>query len=118
MSILKERKKLKTILKKNNFLQKSTGSYGIFLRTKCHLKKFLVIRVNELLIYNLNLTPFVSIYSIFTCVDPCPYSEYGSGSTKLLNTDPGPDPVPGSGSTTLLQTIGTTPEHFSSQQDL
>ena len=24
----------------------------------------------------------------YTCVDPDPYSEYGSGSTKLLNTDP------------------------------
>ena len=32
------------------------------------------------------------ILHIFTCVDPDPnpYSEYGSGSTKLLNTDPDP----------------------------
>ena len=30
------------------------------------------------------------LYPIFTCVDPDPYSEYGSrsGSRKLLNTDP------------------------------
>ena len=27
-------------------------------------------------------------YPIFTCVDPDPYSKYGSGSTKLLNKDP------------------------------
>ena len=25
---------------------------------------------------------------IIVCVDPNPYSEYGSGSTKLLNMDP------------------------------
>ena len=50
--------------------------------------KCLVSSVTELLIYILNLKPFVSIfYPVFTCVDPDPYSEYGSGSTKLLNTD-------------------------------
>ena len=32
----------------------------------------------------LNLLP--QMYPIFTCVDPDPYSDYGSGSTKLLNT--------------------------------
>ena len=31
------------------------------------------------------------IFPIFTCVDPDLYSEYGCGSTKLLNT--GTDPV-------------------------
>ena len=31
-------------------------------------------------------TCFASFYPIFTCVDP--YSEYGSGSTKFLITDP------------------------------
>ena len=31
------------------------------------------------------LPPF---YPIYACVDPDPYSEYGSGSRKFLNTDP------------------------------
>ena len=31
-------------------------------------------------------------YPIFKCVDPDPYSEYGSGSARLLNTDPVPGP--------------------------
>ena len=34
------------------------------------------------------LTNLPLICPILTCVDPDPYSEYGSGSTKLLNTDP------------------------------
>ena len=28
------------------------------------------------------------IYPMFTCVDSDSYSKYGSGSTKVLNTDP------------------------------
>ena len=36
----------------------------------------------------LKSAPFAFIYAIFTSVDLDPYSEYGSGSTKLLNTDP------------------------------
>ena len=31
---------------------------------------------------------FPLINPIFTCVDPVPYLVYGSGSTKVLNTDP------------------------------
>ena len=27
-------------------------------------------------------------YTLFTCLDPDPYSEYGSESTKVPNTDP------------------------------
>ena len=40
--------------------------------------------------YALNLKPFAStvFYLIFTCVDPDPYSDYESGSTKSLNMDP------------------------------
>ena len=34
-----------------------------------------------------SLPPF---YPILACVDPNPYSEYGSGSRKLLNADPEP----------------------------
>ena len=34
----------------------------------------------------LHLLPL--IYSIFTCVDPDPYSDYGSGSTTLFCTTP------------------------------
>ena len=34
----------------------------------------------------LHLLPL--IYPIFTCLDPNPYLEYESGSTKLLNMDP------------------------------
>ena len=57
-------------------------------------KEILLSWVSELWIYILNRTgtyiflpPF---YFIFTCVDPDPYSEYGSGfgPKKLLNTDP------------------------------
>ena len=57
--------------------------------------------------YVLNLTPSASILSyigipVFTCVHPDAYRnwEYGSGSTKLLNTDntdrdaPAPDSLP------------------------
>ena len=33
-------------------------------------------------------------YPIFTRVDPDQYSEYGTGSTKLMNSDPVPDPDP------------------------
>ena len=40
--------------------------------------------VNILKIWHL-LPPF---YPLFARVDPDPYSEYGSGSRKLLNTDP------------------------------
>ena len=36
---------------------------------------------------NLGLTPFASLLS-YICMDPDPYGEYGSGSTKLLSTDP------------------------------
>ena len=41
-------------------------------------------------VQNLHLCRYFIIYPIFTCVDPDPYWEYGSGSgsTKLLNTDP------------------------------
>ena len=46
----------------------------------------------------LKSAPFAFIYPIFTSVDLDPYSEYGSGSTQLLNTDP----VWIRGSTTLL----------------
>ena len=38
------------------------------------------------LFLSVNLLPL--FYPIFTCVDPNPYWEYVSGSTKLLNTDP------------------------------
>ena len=40
----------------------------------------------EFLFSSLHLLPH--IYPIFTCVDTDPYSEYGSGSTKLVNKDP------------------------------
>ena len=40
----------------------------------------------EFLFSSLHLLPH--IYPIFTCVDTDPYSEYGSGSTKLVNNDP------------------------------
>ena len=40
----------------------------------------------EFLFSSLHLLPY--IYPIFTCVDTDPYSEYGSGSTKLVNKDP------------------------------
>ena len=33
-------------------------------------------------------TFFASIYPIFTCLDLNPYSDYGSGSTKVLITSP------------------------------
>ena len=39
----------------------------------------------------LNLASFFFhfiLYLHFKCVDPDPYSEYGSGFRKLLNTDP------------------------------
>ena len=54
---------------------------------------------------NLNLKSygtyfFCQVYPIFTCVDPDPYSEYGSGTIKLLNTV-----QYGSGSTTLLPAL-------------
>ena len=41
------------------------------------------------------------MYPVFTCVDPDLYSEYGSGSTKLLNTGSnlGPNPQYSSGTT-------------------
>ena len=39
-----------------------------------------------------HLLPLFYFYPIFTCVDPDPYSEYGS--RKLLNTDPITDPDP------------------------
>ena len=43
---------------------------------------------SELWIYILNLTSFVYILSYIysTCADP--YSEYGSGSRRVLNSDP------------------------------
>ena len=34
------------------------------------------------------------LFPIFTCVDPNPQSEFGSGTTKLLNTDYNLDPDP------------------------
>ena len=43
--------------------------------------------VNFLLMSSiLDLLP--PIYSIFTSLDPDPYSEYKTGSTKVLNMDP------------------------------
>ena len=75
------KKKLKIILEKSNFLYKST-----FVKNKMLPKEILVRWVTELLIYILQLLSL--FYPIFTCVDPDPYSEYGSGSTKLLNKDP------------------------------
>ena len=59
-------------LKKNNFLYKI-----IFLRTKCHLKKFLVSWITELLFYILKLAPFVSILSYYMC---------GSGSVFRIQS--------------------------------
>ena len=50
----------------------------------------------RMVIFGLNLTPFASIYPLFSCVDleMDPYSVYGSGYTKLLNTDPDPQHCP------------------------
>ena len=64
--------------------------YKYFLRTistKC--KKNIFWSVAELWIYTLNIKFFFPLFiPRFTCVDSDPYSEYGSGFTKLLNTDP------------------------------
>ena len=86
-SILKE--KIKNNFREKLFSWKSVP--GIFLkttRTKCHLNKFLLSWVSDLWIYILNLTSFVYILSYIysTCADP--YSEYGSGSRRVLNSDP------------------------------
>ena len=53
--------KIKIILEKTIFF---TKLYRYLLRTKCHIIKFLVNWVIEM-IYILNLTPFVSILSFF-----------------------------------------------------
>ena len=92
--------KNKIILEKNNVLLKGTGT-GTYLyffktiRTKCHLNKFLVSWVSHFWIFILTLTNFASVLSysiptgtVFKCLDPDPFLEYGSGSTKLLNTVP------------------------------
>ena len=70
--------------------------YLITIRTKCHLKKFLLSWVSELWIYILNLTPcpFTSILSYFYMC--------GYGSVFGIRIQVQKDPVYGSGSTTLL----------------
>ena len=42
----------------------------------------------SLRIVNLYLKPVYLYFILFTCVDPDLHLEYGSGSRKLLNTDP------------------------------
>ena len=67
----KIKKKKKIVLDVNNFLKKHFFNY----------KK--IMAPEEIVIFFFNLTPFSSI---FTCVNPDPYSEYGS--IKFLYTDP------------------------------
>ena len=55
--------------------------------------QILVSWVSELWIFFFYLTPFVSYYPIFTCVDPDPQNtwmriKFGSGSTKLVRSKP------------------------------
>ena len=66
---------LKEIIKNKKFLSKKY----IFLNCKNQMSP-------EEIFSQLSLLPLFC--PIFACVDPVPYSEYGSGSTKLLNTDP------------------------------
>ena len=65
LSILKE--KIKIILMKNISLKQNTGT-GIFLSVNFHLKSYTFV------------PPYDPICIYRTCVDPGPYSEYGSGS--------------------------------------
>ena len=52
------------------------------------LKNFLVCQVSEWRNFVFNLTLLLLIFHLFTSENPDPYSEYGTGSTKLLITDP------------------------------
>ena len=78
-----KKKKFKISLAKNYYLK--TSLFFKTRRSNCHPMKLLISWVFELLIYILNLLP--PFYPIFACVDTDPYSEYRSGSRKLLNRD-------------------------------
>ena len=52
---------------------------------------------------------------IIVCVDPNPYSEYGSGSTKLLNMDPIWIRIHNTGSNRQLPSLGAIPWYAAEQ---
>ena len=81
-----------------NFLQKKDTVFSKTKRTKCHLKE-ICSNLNIWIVnfYTLNLHLLHLFYPIFTCLDPEPVSEYGTGSTKA--------PEYRSGSTTLDRSL-------------
>ena len=77
---------MKIILEQSNFLKKfNLFNYKEIVALEEIFSQLILRMVN---LFFQSYTICLNFYFIFTCVDPDPHSEYGSGSTKILNTYP------------------------------
>ena len=73
---------------------KNSHQKHIFIRKLFHLKKFLFCWDPEwkIFVFKFNLKPMPLIFPVVTCVDPDPFSEYGSGNYKVAEYGSNLDP--------------------------